>query len=173
MSRSIAELLRVAEPDRDGDWLEESLRHAVTLEFATIPLYLAALWSIQDPPPPTPWSGAACNTAYAVLRGIAVEEMLHFGLVCNMLTTIDSSPNISNAVPTYPSQGLPGGVRPDLTVTLAGLTPDRVANLFMQIEYPEYPVPGTTPPPPPPEGDYNTIGALYDAISSAFTSLNP
>jgi hypothetical protein len=177
MSRSIAELLRVGEDQRDSDWLEESLQNAVKLEFATIPLYLAALWSIQDPPAPPPqgssWPPGTCNGAYAVLRGIAVEEMLHFGLVCNMLTTIGRVPDIVGAVPSYPGQGLPGGVRPDLPVSLAGLTKERIADLFMQIEYPEYPVPGTTPPPPPPPGDYATIGALYDAIAAAFQSVDP
>jgi hypothetical protein len=177
MSRSIPELLKVAEPDRDMDWLEESLQSAVKLEFATIPLYLAALWSIKDPPDPpqppeTSWPTSTCNGAYAVLRGIAVEEMLHFGLVCNMLTTIGSVPDIVAAVPSYPARGLPGGVRPDLRVSLAGLDHDRVADLFMQIEYPEDPVPGTTPPSPPPPGDYATIGALYDAIASTFQTLD-
>jgi hypothetical protein len=176
MSRSIAALLKVAEPDRDLDWLEESLQSAVKLEFATIPLYLAALWSIKDPPQPPsngPWPPSTCYGAYAVLRGIAVEEMLHFGLVCNMLTTIRCVPDVAGAVPSYPAVGLPGNVRPDLHVSLAGLTKPRVHDLFMQIEYPEYPVPDDPPPPTPPTDDYATIGALYDAIAAAFQSVNP
>jgi hypothetical protein len=170
MARSIAELLRVDESDRDLAWLEEALQSAVKLEFATIPLYLAAWWSILDPSPAGP---PYCNTANNVLRGIAVEEMLHFALVCNMLTTLDFEPDILGAVPSYPGKGLPGGVRPDLHVELAGLTKDRIDDLFMQIEYPEYPVEGTKPPPPPPPGDYATIGALYDAIAATFTNLKP
>jgi len=177
MSRSIPTLLKVPEPDRDPDWLEESLQSAVKLEFATIPLYLAALWSIKDPPKPppqgSPWPQSTCYGAYAVLRGIAVEEMLHFALVCNMLTTIDRVPDVAGAVPSYPALGLPGKVRSDLHVSLAGLTKPRVHDLFMQIEYPEYPVPDDPPPPPPPEGDYATIGALYDAIAKAFQSIKP
>ena len=175
MTRSISELLQVNEADRDLDWLEETLQSAVKLEFATIPLYLAALWSVQDPPVPpvqgSSWPESTCNGAYAVLRGIAVEEMLHFGLVCNMLTTLGRIPDIVGAVPSYPGYGLPGGVRPDLRVSLAGLTKNRLADLFMQIEYPEYTVPGTSPPPRPPTGDYATIGALYDAIATTFTTL--
>jgi ferritin-like protein len=172
MSRSIAALLKVAEPDRDLDWLEESLQSAVKLEFATIPLYLAALWSIKNPPAAPPqgstWPPSVCFGAYAVLRGIAVEEMLHFALVCNMLTTIGRVPDVAGAVPSYPAVGLPGKVRPDLHVSLAGLTKDRVRDLFMQIEYPEY-----DPPPPTKKGDYPTIGALYDAIASAFQRVDP
>lgn len=175
MSRSIPELLR--ESVRDPAWLEESLQAAVALEFATIPPYLCALWSIEDPPPPPPpnsnWPPSTCLDAYGVLRGIAVEEMLHMGLVCNMLTAIGSVPDIAGAVPEYPSQGLPGKVRPDLWVSLAGLTHDRVHDLFMRIEYPEYPVPDDPPPPPPPEGDYATIGKFYDAIAAAFQDLEP
>jgi hypothetical protein len=177
MSRSIVALLKVAEPDRDINWLEESLQSAVKLEFATIPLYLAALWSITDPPDAPPqgssWPDSTCYGAYAVLRGIAVEEMLHFALVCNMLTTIERVPDIAGAVPSYPGLGLPGNVQPDLHVSLAGLTKPRVHDLFMRIEYPEYPVPDDPPPPPPPEGDYATIGALYDAIAKAFQSIEP
>ena len=171
------ELLRVPEPDRDVGWLEESLQRAVALEFATIPVYLAALWSIKDPPAPpsqgSNWPASVCMGAYGVLRGIAVEEMLHFGLVCNMLTTIGQPPEIISAVPAFPARGLPGGVRPDLWVSLAGLAKPRVHDLFMQIEYPEYPVDDDPPPPPPPEGDYATIGAFYDAITSAFRHAHP
>jgi hypothetical protein len=177
VTRSIAALLKVPESERDFRWLEESLQSAVKLEFATIPLYLAALWSIKDPPVPpqqgSSWPSSTCFGAYAVLRGIAVEEMLHFALVCNMLTTIGRVPDIVGAVPSYPACGLPGKVRPDLLVSLAGLTKPRVHDLFMQIEYPEYPVPDDPPPPPPPPGDYATIGALYDAIASTFQTLKP
>lgn len=172
MRRSIPELLAVAKPDRDADWLEDSLQSALALEFSTIPLYLAALWSIKDPPAPPPhstWPDSTCMGAYGVLRGIAVEEMLHFGLVCNMLTTIDCVPEIVNAVPAFPTRGLPGRVQPDLWVSLAGLTERRVHDLFMQIEYPEDLVHDD----PPLEGDYGTIGEFYDAIANAFGTLNP
>ena len=90
-----------------------------------------------------------------------------------MLTTIGQPPEIISAVPAFPARGLPGGVRPDLWVSLAGLAKPRVHDLFMQIEYPEYPVDDDPPPPPPPEGDYATIGAFYDAITSAFRHAHP
>ena len=169
MTRPVAELLNVDSDDRDEAWLEESLQSAVKLEFATIPLYLAAMWSIEDPPRGE--FAGRCDSAFGVLRGIAVEEMLHLGLVCNILASLGKTPDIVGAVPSYPGYGLPGGVRPDLHVSLAGLTKDRIADLFMQIEYPEYTVPGTTPPPIPPAPDYATIGALYDAIADTVTRL--
>jgi Ferritin-like len=167
MPTSVAELLNVVESDRDISWLENALQGALELEFATIPLYLSALWSIKDPPKnPSP------ESAFGLLYGIAMEEMLHLGLVCNMLTTIGGTPRILAGAPSYPHKGLPGGVQPDLHVTLAGLTKKRVANLFMQIEYPEYDVPGTTPPRRA-AADYATIGAFYDAIEATFKSLDP
>ena len=39
--------------------------------------------------------------------------------------------------PTYPRTGLPGDILLNLPVSLAGLTPERVENLFMANEYPE------------------------------------
>jgi hypothetical protein len=167
MPTSVAALLNVDGSDRDLGWLRKALQGALELEFATIPLYLSALWSIKDPPKhPSP------DSAFGLLYGIAMEEMLHLALVCNMLTTIGGTPHIRAGAPSYPHKGLPGGVQPDLHVTLAGLTKKRVADLFMQIEYPEYDVPGTTPPRRA-AADYATIGAFYDAIEAAFKALGP
>lgn len=166
MATSVVELLNVDESHRDICWLEKALQGALELEFATIPLYLSALWSIKDPPQKPP-----PDSAVGLLKGIVLEEMLHLGFVCNMLTTLDATPQILGGVPSYPRKGLPGGVQPDLDVTLAGLTKKRVLNLFMQIEYPEWNVPGTTSPHA--AGDYATIGNFYDAIEATFTGLAP
>src|SRR5205823_12262134 len=89
MARSVVELLQVDESHRDIGWLEEALQHALELEFATIPLYLSAMWSIQNPPPNPP-----PDSASGLIYGIALEEMLHLGLVCNMLTTLGATPHI-------------------------------------------------------------------------------
>ena len=152
----ISDLLAVAETDRDRDWLLQSLQAAVELELATLPPYLCGLWSIQNQAPaagPTP-------NAYSLILSVVFEEMIHMGLACNMLSTIGGTPHI--VVPSYPGP-LPGGVRPELTVYLAGLTPELVHNVFQQIEMPEHPVPTRTA-----ETPYPTIGAFYEAISKAF-----
>ena len=150
MSRSIAELLKVAEPDRDMDWLEESLQSAVKLEFATIPLYLAALWSIKDPP-----GAAAAGLELALehvlrrLRGAARDRRRgDAALRLGLQHAHDDRPRPGHrrGRALLPGTGLPGHVRPDLQVSLAGLTKERIANLFMQIEYPEYTVPDTRRP---------------------------
>jgi len=87
------------------------------------------------------------------------------GLAANMLTTIGGQPAINSNVPTYPGP-LPGGVWPDLTVYLGGLTKSYVGDVYMTIEYPDA---GPLTPPPAQE----TIGQFYDAISDTFGQLNP
>jgi hypothetical protein len=154
---NILELMEVAPPGRDLAWLKEALQAAVELEFATIPPYLAAMWSVKDPG----------NEVYDLLNGIVLEEMGHMGLAANMLNAVGGTPavNTAAAVPKYPGP-LPGGVRPGLIVSLAGLTLDRVRDVFMEIEFPQGgPIAfdlGMTFP---------TIGAFYDAILAAFHGL--
>ncbi len=155
----IRELMNVRPESRDIGWLKASLQSAVELEFSTVPPYLCAMWSIQDQTDPV----------QSMILGIVLQEMLHMGLACNMLTTIGGTPSINAAgsVPTYPGH-LPGGVRPELVVGLQGLTKDVVKDVFMQIEYPEFGpialIAGET---------YPTIGAFYDAILAAFQLLPP
>ena len=58
--------------------LKELLNSAVILEFATIPIYLQAMWSIKD---------NNCEVAKSI-RNIFQEEMLHMAMVCNMIVGI-------------------------------------------------------------------------------------
>jgi ferritin-like protein len=168
----VHDLLGVPELHRDPDWLLDSLQVAVELELSTLPPYLCGLWSIKDQNTvvehPTP-------NALALIRSVVFEEMVHMGLACNMLSTIGGTPRM--VVPRYPGP-LPGGVRPDLTVYLSGLTHDLVRDVFLQIEMPEHPVPiemsitvpAKRPEPTGPNAEttYHTIGEFYDAISKAF-----
>ena len=142
------------------EWLKEALQLAVQLELSTLPPYLTARWTIKN------WQTDLVSKSIKEIRG---EEMLHFGLVCNLLTAIGGTPSIANStmVPKYPGP-LPGGVRPGLEVKLSRLSLDQV-QVFMQIEYPQGgPIPTFT------EGTtYNSIGEFYAAILSAFQALNP
>ncbi len=90
------------------------------------------------------------------------------GLACNMLTAVGGTPAIVTGYQAinYPGP-LPGGVRPELTVFLSGLSTDSL-KMFMQIEYPE-----NGPVALDLEGSFPTIGAFYEAISEAFQRLNP
>lgn len=149
--------MQVAEEEHDLDWLKRALQAAITLELATLPPYLCAFWSIDE-------SGTYVSKS---IRSVFMEEMLHMGLACNMLTTIGGHPKIigEEFVPRYPGP-LPGGVRPELTVYLAGLSKEIVRDVFMEIEYPEDgPIAKLV------DEEYPTIGAFYTAILSAFRKL--
>ena len=92
--------------------LHELLNSAVILEFATIPIYLQAMWSIKD---------NNCEVAKSI-RNIFQEEMLHMAMVCNMIVGIGGEPRIydpENGL-KFPT-GLPGGVHPELFLYLEGL----------------------------------------------------
>jgi hypothetical protein len=152
VKRTIGELMEVSGTGRDAEWLADALQSAVELEFATIPVYLSGMWSIEE----------QTGEVYDLIRSVVLEEMLHMGLACNMLKGIGGTPEIT--APVYPG-GLPGGVRPGLEVYLAGLSLDSVA-MYMEIELPEHPLAEAA-------DDFPTIGAFYDAILAAFEELAP
>jgi photosystem II stability/assembly factor-like uncharacterized protein len=149
----------VKDPKHDLDWLKNALQIAIQLELSTLPPYLVAQWTIQNP----------TESVVGSIHQIRNEEMLHFGLACNMLAAIDGVPLLadSSVVPKYPGP-LPGGVRPGLVITLRKLDTAQ-AKVFMDIEYPEDGpiatlVTGESPV---------TIGEFYDSILNAFKTLNP
>jgi hypothetical protein len=148
--------------------LQGSLLTAIQLEFATIPPYLCAQWSINSDP----------SDVNDMIQGVVVQEMLHFGLACNMYTATGGSLKGQIAapgfVPTYPTNGLPGGVHPGLVVSLLPVG-NQALQTFMSIEYPDVtPVvqqPATPPPPAPPAPP--TIGQFYQAIAAGFNTVFP
>lgn len=107
--------------------LKELLNSAVVLEFATMPIYLQAMWTIKD---------NKCEVAKSI-RNIFQEEMLHMAMVCNMIVGIGGEPRIYDPKKglRFPS-GLPGGVHPKLFLYLEGLNDCSLRN-FMEIELPE------------------------------------
>jgi hypothetical protein len=157
MNNKIVDLMRAPAELRDIEWLKESLQAAIELEFATVPVYLCGMWSIE----------VQSGPAFSSIRSVVIDEMFHMALACNMLTTIGGTPEINteNALPKYPDH-LPGGVRPSLTVALSGLTKKVVEEMYMQIEFPEGgPIAMFL-------GEvFPTIGDFYDAILDAFRSL--
>ena len=161
-SPRIAELtaeLATVQPGKDGlECLKRSLRTAIALEFATVPPYLTAMWSIKT----------AGSPVAGTLYGVAVEEMGHMGLACNMLAGLGESPALGTAayVPTYPGV-LPGEVNPSLQITLRRLTPEQV-KVFMDIEFPE-----GGPITLRAARSSDTIGAFYAELLAAFERVNP
>lgn len=157
-ANTIAALMAVSPGQRDLQWLTDALQIALQLELTTLPPYLTARWTIKNAQDPVAKS----------IKAIRGEEMLHFGLACNLLAAVGGTPVIAHAdvVPRYPGP-LPGGVRPGLTVALRRLSREQ-AKVFMEIEYPqEGPIALTL------ASTYNSIGEFYAAILSAFQTLNP
>ena len=138
--------------------MKQTLQAAVTLEFATIPPYLCALWSIKD----------ELDPAAESIREIVQEEMLHMALTCNMLAAIGGEPQICTPghVATYPAH-LPGDVHPDLIVSLSRLS-DASLKCFLTIERPSL-FPSNVERGPeddaPPD---RSIGDFYDCILKGF-----
>jgi hypothetical protein len=157
--RSVAEFVQqgITTP---GD-LQEALQLAMQLEFATIPPYLCAEWSID--------LSSDADKVASLISSIAVQEMFHFALAGNMLTAIGGTPDIANAsfIPTYPTHVLPGNIFQKLAVDLKPLSPDQLA-VFMQIEEPEFKPVGLALAEGP-----KTIGAFYDTISEGFNTVSP
>jgi len=152
--------------------LQGSLLTAIALEFSTIPPYLCAEWSINSDN-----NGDPSDVSGRIHR-VVMQEMLHFGLACNMYTATGGSLQGEIAtpgfVPGYPTNGLPGGVHPGLIVSLLPVG-SQALQTFMSIEYPEVtPVvqqPDTPPPPAPPAPP--TIGQFYQVIAAAFSTVFP
>lgn len=151
-------LLQCPDHEHSIEWLRHALQTAITLEFATVPLYLTALWSIEDPH----------HEAAKQIRNVVQEEMLHFSLGCNLLTAVGGAPALTgnDFVPRYPG-GLPDPIEKGVDVWLGGLT-DELLDRFIRIERPE--LPGD---PVSSRSDYPTIGAFYSAILKAFQHVNP
>jgi hypothetical protein len=150
------------DPQEQRQWLTTALQAAVTLEFATIPPYLCALWSVKDDLHPVAKS----------IREIVQEEMLHMALTCNMLAALGETPRITEAfAPTYPAP-LPGKVHPGLVVKLAGLSRASLKT-FLTIERPSVFPQNVEQDAEDRVQPDRTIGAFYDCILRAFQQLKP
>lgn len=88
------------------------------------------------------------------------------GLMANLRNALGGgSAAIRAAAPRY-STHLPGRVREQLTVYLAGLSTSYLHDVLMEIEMPEHPVAALTFAP-----SFPTIGAFYDALSDALGTV--
>ena len=123
------------------------LQSALQLEFATIPTYLSAAFSLT----------ANTQISQLILR-TAIEEMLHMPAVANLMNAIGTAPNIQAAAPQYPYYLRV--LEPPLRLDLHSFSMDLVKDLFMRIEVPEEPVVFEVVAAPRPR----TIGQFYAAI---------
>ncbi|MGW0788610.1 ferritin-like domain-containing protein [Streptomyces sp. NPDC002911] len=152
-SSMIVELMAMPPEKHDEVWLKNALQQAIMLELATLPPYLCGLWSIDD-------SGRGSDV-FTTIEEIVFDEMSHMGLVCNMLTTVGGTPRVADErlVPKYPGP-LPGGVRPELSVSLTGLSRHSL-DMYSRIEAPDQPVAEI-------RESHTSIGAFYAAILESF-----
>jgi Ferritin-like len=149
---------RHGRPIDDLDSLCHHLQTAVSLELSTIPLYLTALYSIEE---------SSNREVQLLLRSVVMEEMLHMCLAANVLHAVRRElpgPKVTGEhAPSYPgtlthSDGI--------ELRLGSFTPESVER-FCAIESP---APATARPEP---GRYNTIGQFYAAIEDGLKLLGP
>ena len=149
----------------DGlDGLKSALQSAIELEHATLPPYLYALYSIRP--------GSNTRVA-AIIRSIALEEMLHLALCCNLLNAIGGEPSLDKPdfIPVYPGP-LPGAVA-GIDVSLAPVSKALIHDVFMEIEEPEDPLefPVVRLDKLAARATPITIGQFYQAIKSQMAQL--
>lgn len=133
---------------------------AIEIEFATLPPYLYAKFSIPENSNP-----AASSRIESIVR----EEMIHMCLACNIMNAIGGSPNI--VPPSYPGH-LPGDVAGDLEIHLYPFS-EAAMKQGMDIETPVDPV-------DPPQlkaaflaevSEPVTIGEYYARLDAALKQL--
>jgi hypothetical protein len=157
LQRSLIAGLR--EPAPKPETVQDKLQQAIKLEHATIPLYLYALYSLDQ---------SKNREIAGIIQSVVVEEMLHMTLASNVLNALGGSPVIDNPdfIPTYPGP-LPGGVESELKVNLAPFSMTQL-EAFLKIESPENPLhfPAALV-----AESVITIGEFYTAIADAITTL--
>ncbi len=79
------------------DLLSQLLQTAILIEHSTIPPYLTALYSIKE---------GSNSRVSQVIRSVAVEEMLHMILVCNVMNALAIQPVVNKPenYPAYPAK---------------------------------------------------------------------
>ena len=143
--------------------LRAALRTAIQLEHATIPPYLTAAYSLH---------GATNGFIQELMLDVAIEEMLHMTLACNLLNAIGGEVVLDAAdfIPKYPDR-LPGTINDSLIVGLETYSPQLVERVFLEIEEPENPLQfreaalrAAGP---------KTIGQFYQALKKALETAGP
>lgn len=105
--------------------LQNFLQTAILIEHSTIPPYLTALYSIKD---------GTNVLASQIIRSVAVEEMLHMIMVCNVMNAVSIQPSV-NKPQNYPSYPMKLPMNVDFYVGLETFSTDSIAT-FIAIESP-------------------------------------
>jgi hypothetical protein len=115
-------------PIKTVDDALDLLQMAVELEFSTLPPYLYALYSIK------PGTNSEASNR---IRSVAMEEMAHMCLACNILNALGKNPVLT--APKYPGPlpgGITGGGKQALIIHLYPFSKEAMAQA-MSIEEPE------------------------------------
>lgn len=88
-------------PPSDVESVRAIVQQAIDVEFATLPPYLYALMSIRED---------KNRKAMNLVKSVALEEMVHMCLACNILNAIGGAPQITT--PVFPGP-LPGDIGDD------------------------------------------------------------
>ena len=147
------------------DGLQADLRAAMAIELTTIPAYLYAFWSIK---PLAQGGSQAGAEAARTIMSVVDEEMLHMGLVANVLNALGGTPALDDPanIPRYPGPLMrhpTTTAAQEVMVRLLPLSADAIA-LFMQIELPEWNPPALAAGQPP-----DTIAQFYEQIERQLT----
>lgn len=142
------------------------LQLALELEWSTLPPYLVALLSIKQP---------KNREAADLIRGVAMEEMLHLALVANVMNAVGGTPKLGrDNCPSYPLQmTFEGRTFADrrFAINLAPFSKDAIAT-FMKIEQPQEPRIETAALREEIEVPAPTIGEFYAGIVALLEELD-
>jgi hypothetical protein len=141
----------------------ELLQMAIELEFSTLPPYLYALYSIKP----------GTNTeASSRIRFVAMQEMVHLCLACNILNALGKNPVLT--APTYPGPlpgGISGGGKEPLIIHLYPFSKGSMSQA-MAIEEPESgPIDFPHELVAAAEPTFMTIGQFYNHLDSFLETL--
>jgi len=152
-------LVEAARTDSIDD-VKESLQRAVELEFATLPPYLYAWYTVGDNAP-----------AQTRIVDIVHEEMIHMMLACNIMNSLGRVPEIVGHVPKYPGP-LPYSIAShdncEFDVHLYHFSEPAMLQAS-EIEKPEKPIDirNAAAFALEQEPRFQTIGQFYDAVKQA------
>jgi hypothetical protein len=155
-------------PQWDLPSLWSHLQGVVDLEVWTIPYYLTAMYSIEDP----------SGEAYQLIQSVVYQEMLHAQLASNVANAYGYSPTFT--VPVYVGDDVPHlrfaldvpnptQVYTPYSAELGPLDETRV-NTMCLIEYPEWDT-ERTPDLRPNREEYGSIGEFYAAVRAGMAEL--
>jgi hypothetical protein len=148
----------------DYQLLQKHLQAQVEVEFLTVPFYLTAVYSFTQKAlnnSTLSWDNTNLYDLQQRTLSVAVQEMYHLQLACNLANAFDVTPAIPQAVLEAGTEIsiphlAPGGV--PLTTQLGNLP--AVIEAMVKIETPD---PNSTFPPPNDNVVYDSISDLYHA----------